>query len=499
MKEKKGGIYIGLCISLVLAFSTADLYARKQEATNPSADLDSTTVQNVILNHPSWPTVFELNKGEAYRLKRTFQGKIIERTIRLDDVKEYWEPDFWTGNKDMRTLRMAEVIVNVSGVTTTLKCRPYQMPSNVNGLRLYVESTHGWANNAEYAKLPAMQLDVRLSAVAEGEGWGPSSFVFPVEQYRWRSSSYNNTWLSLVPYNHLYYHHGEDFGAIPDHLPVVASLGGIVTSSPLPDGDGESNGLILETSDGIRLRYYHMNIETIDRTLSIGTTVSAGAKLGKTGMTWSGRRSQKYDPHIHFDIGCADTRISSYPFIVESYFRAYPDPLIAVAGGYHFTVPEKTVELDGSRSVARRGQRIAQYEWHLHDGRVVRGATAQLTFEHPGLFSEELIVRTEKGHEERDFAQVRVFDRQRKRNIARGWVYYTPVRGIAPQSPVVFWNRLQNVKAAVHVNFGDGSHPKITKEMITHAYEKPGIYTVTFSTRGPDEEPVTVKTRVVVE
>jgi hypothetical protein len=35
-----------------------------------------------------------------------------------------------------------------------------------------------------------------------------------------------------VPYNKLYYHRGEDYGAIPDRLDVVAPFEGTVIATP---------------------------------------------------------------------------------------------------------------------------------------------------------------------------------------------------------------------------------------------------------------------------
>jgi hypothetical protein len=95
-------------------------------------------------------------------------------------MRESGEPDHWTGSKGRRTLCRAEVVVDVSGVTAALSCRPFQMPASVNGLRVHVETTRRWANEVEYAALEGMHSDIRLSAVAEGESWGqnPSFFRF---------------------------------------------------------------------------------------------------------------------------------------------------------------------------------------------------------------------------------------------------------------------------------------------------------------------------------
>jgi len=88
-----------------------------------------------VVDVPGWPAVFELNEGKTYRLQRTAGKKSIDRVIRVIGIKEFWEPDYWTDNSARRTLRRAEVIVDVSGVVATLVCRPYQLPSAVNGLR----------------------------------------------------------------------------------------------------------------------------------------------------------------------------------------------------------------------------------------------------------------------------------------------------------------------------------------------------------------------------
>lgn len=453
----------------------------------------------IVMAIAGWPTVVELNVGESRTIRRHVKESLVEREVKLLGVQEHWEPDFFTGAGDSRTLRLAEVTIDVDGVRATLKCRPYQMPINVNGLRIYVETTRRWAHEAEIERMTEVDADVRLSAVAEGEGWGPSDLVFPVRNYRWRSSSYFNTWSSLVPYNKLYYHRGEDFGAIPDCLPVVCALPGLVMRSPLPNGDGDSNGLIIETEAGIRVQYYHMNTESITTSAVVGARMTAGAILGKTGMTWDGRRSQTNDPHLHFGLSCHDTAISAYPTIVEAYFRMYPDSLIAIAGGYHFAEPAQTVLLDASRSQAGPGETIASYEWRLHDGRRVHEATAQMVYSAPGLYSEELIVRTANGAEARDYAQVRVYDRKRGPNMVTGWVYHDPTRSIKPGHPVTFWNRLSNTRSEVRVDFGDGSPVEVIHENTIHAFPSPGLFTVSFVTSGPEDEPAMARMCVVVE
>jgi hypothetical protein len=449
----------------------------------------------VVRRQEGWPAVFELNAGDSFRLG--------DRTVMLAAFAEHWQPDHWIqNNRERKTLESASVHVDVSGEKATLLLRPYQVPVTVNGLRLYVETTKNWATKCDYAALEGIERDVRLSACLEGETWGPADVVFPVRDYRWRSSSYQNTWSSLVPYNRLYYHRGEDLGAIPDRLDVMAMFDGTVVKSPLPRGDGQSNGLTIGHASGLELRYAHMNTESILAEMTEGTAVKAGQVLAKTGMTWNGRRAQTHDPHLHAGFAFEGTSLSPYPFFVEAYFRTYQDDaLLPVAGGYYFTIPGREVKLDGSRSVARPGRKVTSHRWKLHDGRTIDAAQAGVRYDRPGLYSEELTVTLDDGSQDRDFAQVRVYDPDpaKARKIAYGWAYYSPVRGIKPGTQVLFWNRLINTAGPVTVDFGDGSVPQPVRSEATHAYGNPGAYTVTLSGRGPGDEPLTVRLRVVVE
>ena len=415
-------------------------------------------------------------------------------------VKPTFEPNEWFGGSlAPRNYASAEVVVEVSGRQVTLLHRPYQMPVTVHGLRLYVETIREWAENAEIADLGDVRKAARLSAGAAGEPWGPPTLVFPIKDYRWRSAAYNNTWSSLVPYNKLYYHRGEDYGAIPNRLGVVAPFDGTVTATPGPAGDGKSNKIRIRNAVGITCRISHMNTETIRPAYPVGTAVAAGTVLARTGMTWDGRKSQEYDPHCHVELMHGDTKLASFPYLVEAYLRDYPDPVLAVAGGYAFTLAGRAVVLDGSRSLARPGGRTGRHTWKLHDGRVVAGERVTVPYDRPGLYTQELMVTGPGGGADRDFVQVRVYEEGRGRDIAYGWAYHAPVRSIRPGTPVLLWNRLLDVQTPVTVDFGDGTPPETIGRETTHAYRATGRYVVTFSARGPEAEPVTVKLEVVVE
>lgn len=246
------------------AFCVAVLCLLGGGLTGFPASAQSTPPGRVVLEVPGYPLVFELDSGETMTITRGQGGKAFSRTVKLVSVKPAFEPNDWfTGGLPPRNYAYAEVVVEVSGRRVTLLHRPYQMPVTVHGLRLYVETIREWAQNAEIADLKDVRGQVRLAAGAAGESWGAATLVFPLRNYRWRSAAYNNTWSSLVPYNKLYYHRGEDYGAFPDRLDVVAPFAGTVTAAPGPAGDGKSNEIRIRNAAGITCRLSHMNTGTI--------------------------------------------------------------------------------------------------------------------------------------------------------------------------------------------------------------------------------------------
>ena len=453
---------------------------------------------HIIMNIPGYPQVFELNIGEQHRVRLTYHGKIIVRNIKLISIKPYFEPYTLFKKGAPKVYSKVEVELEVSGKRIILLHRPYQMPVEFNGLRLYVEAIKDWALSADFQVLNNIQGEVRLSVCAEGESWGPT-IDFPIKGYRWKAGVYQNTWSALVPYNVRYYHRGEDYGAIPDKLNVVSPFDGKIISSPLPSGDGKSNAVCIQNASGIIFRVAHMDMETIQDYCKAGSFVKSGIKLGKTGMTWDGRKSQVNDSHCHTELQYHGTQLASFPYLMEAYLRSYPDKIIAIAGGYQYTYVGSEVLLDATRSIARQGEQVQSYSWVLHTGEVRDSSKITVRYDHPGLYTEQLTVKTVSGAEDRDFLQVRVFDSAANKNIAYGWAAYHPVREIHPDTRVLFWNRLIHTKSPVLISFGDGSEiTKIYKE-IDHVYKSKGRYVATLCSTDINNEPVTIKMEVVVE
>jgi murein DD-endopeptidase MepM/ murein hydrolase activator NlpD len=463
-------------------FFTLAAIACVQRPTPPSGVL--------LLHHPRLPLVFELDPGE--RLD-TVVGDIA-LNVALDSVILHRENNDWLGQSGNH--HAAEVFVKVDGTPYRLWRRPYEMPAECGRLRLYVELIEPWDGAAGYAVENTRARTVRFSAVPRGRPWGSIPLAFPLRDYRWHASSYQNTWAALVPYNLYYYHRGEDFGAIPNRLAVVSPLDGRIVTSAYPEGDGRSNSIVIAHPSGLRARLAHIDSDGLTIRSALNTEVRAGDSLGFSGQTWDGRKSQHMDPHLHMDLSMDSLVLSSFPFLMEAYLSSHPDEVIAIAGGYRFGRTGDTLEFDASRSLSGKGK--LKYTWILSSGDTVRSARCRIRYGQPGLFSEELIAEDANGLMDRDYLQVRIAEPDGGRTVPWGWIYHHPTRGLQKGDTVLIWNRIAGVSESM-VDLGDGTDPVPIAEEIRHRYGKPGRYRVTVSGTGTTQAPASVSMEIVVE
>jgi hypothetical protein len=242
-----------------------------------------------------------------------------------------------------------------------------------------------------------------------------------------------------------------------------------------------------------------MDIENITKEYLVGTTVNTGAVIGKTGMTWNGKKSQLNDPHLHVEFSVDGTDVATFPYLMEAYLRKFPDEVIAVAGGYRFAVPGENVGLDATRSFTKSGLPAEKFRWKLSNGKNISKPVTAIKYDKPGIYCEELTVQTPEGHQDRDFLYVTVFDPENPHKMACGWAYYYPVRGIRPGDRVLFRNRLTGTASDVIINYGDDSSSEIIKQESTHIFNNAGSYIVTLNSTGPGNQPVCLKMEVIVE
>ena len=424
-----------------------------------------------------WPTTVDVDPGETVTAVR--HG--VAHTFRiLDDAPGqpaivHETMPFPTTAPDYRVNYAARVRLAVDGQEVEVVARPLQYPIEAAGLRLYLDGTQEWLAVGIYAV--AIPKRIRLRFTAAGESWGPATLRFPVAEYRWYATTYNNTWLGIVPQDvsTTYFHKGEDFGAVPDHLPVLAPMAGTVTESEWSVQFG--------AADGTLMRIFHMNPPNV--VVAAGQSLAAGQLLGLTGQYGNGNS----DPHVHYDFRWDGDEPGTYPFAADAYLRDYPDAGIPVAGGYQFMFAGDTLTLDGRRSLARPGRTITGYRWVLHDGAVVEGPTAVLTAAVPGFYAEELRVFFDDGREERGFTAVRVFARGVAGQMPiTGFIYQYPVRGITPGSAVTIGHYPFGEGSYERtIDFGDGSPVETVygyQPTVAHSYAAPGLYTVAIRTVG---------------
>lgn len=441
-------------------------------------------------DQPIWPTPVDLNPGEtitATRAGATHTFRILNDSNGQPAITDDTMP-FPTTSLDHRVNYAARVRLEVNGQEIELVARPFQYPIEAAGLRLYLDGTREWLATGLFpVNLPKR---IRLRFTAAGESWGPASLRFPVGEYRWGATTYLNTWLGVVPQDvaTTYYHKGEDFGAVPDLLPVLATEAGTVTTT--------QRAVQIRAPDGTVTRISHMNPPQV--VVAEGQSLTTGQRLGLTGQFGN----SDADPHLHYDFRRGEDRPGTYPFAVDAYLRDYPDAGVAIAGGYQFMLAGETLVLDGSRSVARPGREITGYRWILHDGTTVEGATARLTVATPGFYAQELRVFFDDGREERGFTPVRVFAPGRAgQEPVPGFVYQHPVRGITPGGTVTIRHHPFIVATEERsIDFGDGSPARAvsgSRPSVMHTYAGPGLYTVTVTTVGG--LPQMLKTSVLVE
>lgn len=441
---------------------------------------------NVVIDKEGLPYMFELNIGQEHDF--TLDNK--QYTIRLKNIVLQTEP--YRGPDFQNIYCCGKVIIELNGREHSLLHRPYERPFVTEDLRLYVEAIEGWESGATLYDDTSLKSQVRIAVRPAGEPWLTETILWPLPGYRWRASSYNNTSSGLVPLGKLYYHHGEDYGLIPNLIDVFSPFDGEVVESPLPDGDGDSNTLTIQRQDGLCAVICHMNIETIPERLIPGATVYRGEVVGKTGCTWGGKQAQINDPHVHIEFYYRNIPVASYPIMYEAYRTAFPEEALAVAGGYRFCNAGDSITLDATRSLGEK------YQWILSEGTTLCDSVITITYPEPGLFTE--ILTTTRGSEvSRDFQQVRVYARDDSPGNARGWLYHYPIRGLQNGMPVKLMCRIIGAKPEYRVDFGDGTSEKTTRAELTHIYRNKGRYIVTCRAEDYRRHPVILKTEIIVE
>lgn len=418
------------------------------------------------------PDIFLLDPTEIYQ---SDFGSDEEQSVKLLNIITYTEPLFHDGSW-IDVFACAEIEIEINGQRHVLHCRPYQMPVCCNGLWIQADMLHAVSLGAAI-KTDATKA-VRFCA-SRKQWWQRRSAVFPVKDYRWRTCVFRtHTWNGFVQVQgdgSVYYHAGEDLALQKDKHALVSPVDGVITKAPGPDGDGQSNPIVVADEHYI-YRFAHCNAERIRSDLEPDLAVKRGEFLARTGNTWNGKAVP--DDHLHWGMALKDgTVVNTYPFMVASYQAAWRDEILPVAGGFRFCRVGDTLCLDASRSIVPVDS-TASYRWLLHDDQWIDGSSSTLRYERPGSYCEVLEVTDQHGQQFHDVVWVRVSDEDSAQNLPRAFINYHPMRCVKVGTDIDFYIRHWQMSRPM-IDFGDGTAPRLFERYQQHAYTAPGHYIVT--------------------
>jgi plastocyanin len=433
------------------------------------------------------PKLIALNAGQS--CTDSFGGN-VEHTVRVIAVDEFFEQGYWQG-AFRNICYKALITVEVDGVRGEVGCGPFYMPVVVNGLRICGEVTKAFSGSTAIA---AMNEDVLLSVKDASLPWyAPGSFVFPIENYRWGASPFQNAWLGFhdMSGGKLYYHYGVDLGGLhPNYLKLVSMV---------------NNGRITQWGVGTRIvsdaleldiRYYHMVEQYMRTDIGVGSVLDQGEMFGYLGNNGTGS-----DAHVHIDVRYTNgdpRHVNNFPMIVQAHLEQYGEP-ISFPGHKRHTFVGQPIELDGTLSVAPAGEEIVSYQWTFTDGSTATTPKVARTYATRGTYSEGLTVTSSTGKRSTNFVMVFVYPESGA--VDAPYVHainHSPIRGIQAGDTVSIRVNTRNITSNMSLAFGDGTGTGGIGTTGKHVYTQPGEYTLVFQGDGPGGHGI-FKSVIIVE
>jgi murein DD-endopeptidase MepM/ murein hydrolase activator NlpD len=463
-------------------------------------------------------TVVELDVAETATVRvggKALSVELVSVAIQRDSIRHI--------------IRDAKIELLLDGRKQNVSCGNYNLPVlvPVAGVQVDCPMVSDYVPNAIFGNIWNLHKRARLRLWPAGSSYlAPNAIVYPLRQ-RWFASA---TQAANEPVfvdgveessaKKIYYHESMDIGGAEGKVDVLSASDGryiacgarsLPEFSKMDIVEHGYDNVFIEDSNGWLFNYYHL--QSIEPDCVPGAAVKKGRKigvLGKEGQSggWS---------HLHFGIytklpdgsyGATDP----YAFLWEANVRDAKPKLIAVARPHHLAAVGEAVELDGTKSWAVGG-RIAQYEWQLMDGRVVKSSRATVRYSRPGSYSEILKITDPQGNVDYDFGVVQVVDAGSSALPPTIHAAYFPSIGLRPGQMVTFTVRsFGGGRGGEVIEFGDGARGVVHSDdnvddsgkrytlnprgyaMITHSYRKPGIYLVKVS-----RDSAVFRLKVVVE
>ena len=448
-----------------------EVTASSAPAPDPNDALKGTSTQQLV----------QLDLDEAFTFKLRNGA---ERVIKLVSVQEHRD-------SIIKLIRRAEVHVEVDGKPLDLVCAPYVMPMETAGLRIQADTTSGW--------LPKLPKRVQFSLWDANDPIVDTRvFRFPIRSYRLFSHGTQafNEPVHLGsrdgdPKGQRFYHnYGFDLAGYEGGEEIVSATDGEVS---VCDNGYKSAGI----TDASGCQWAYAHLASIQPGIAVGTRVTRGQKIGVLGKTGgSGNFS-----HLHFGPGKLSNYLNLYPWLVTAYQAEHPNHLFSVARPHHtLSIGEKEV-FDGSNSLAFGGK-IVEWRWVFHDGEEVKQVRAEKIFDKPGAYVAALWVKDDKGAEDVDFCQIKVFSRANPEDgMPHIFMTYTPAEDIRCGQAVRlrFWFQGKGNPGPIRVDFDDGTQVAdyTSYAVLTHRFKTPGIHIVTASC-DCEGKPIMNKTKVIV-
>lgn len=468
------------------------------DSPTPANENDPDAELNRLIRPYSTQRIVSLDEKETVSIARKNGEK---RAIRLVSVAEHRD-------SVVNLMRRAEVRLEIDGKPVELVCEPYTMPCETAGLRLLVDSTAGWGNIPKKVQLSIWDADEEIVDAQR--------FVFPISDFRMFSQgtqAYNEP-VHLGagdddPAGQRFYHdYGFDTAGFEGGESVVSAVEGeVVYFWPSRE---ETCSVLVQDKNGFE--WEHCHLKSFEPEIVLRTHVLPGQKLGTLGKNGpSGNFS-----HLHLGTYCnakdaavnsagpdkPNRRLNLYPWIVAAYQAKHPTGVAAVARPHHIALTGEKIVFDGNRSLAWGGGRIVEWRWVFPDGQTVKQTTAEKTFDRPGAYVAALWVKDDRGAEDVDFCQIKVFSKaQPEKNMPHLFMSYHPTREIHADRPVTFRFWLQGQgDGPIRVEFDDGTKLDDYQPYsdIQHRFKTPGIHVVTAQCQAAGKE-IEQKLKVVVE